>query len=147
MHPNFPISIIKKKFAELASPVKIPKLKGEDFEAKVVENGITVSNLGSERFLDWRVFEEAVKLLRFHGGAAQKGNAMGGRLGDRELPLDSIEGHIAYEVYGKREGESVFRRITPIAAILVWSGICEDLPRALCLTSLLPDDAEVIRFH
>lgn len=147
MHPSIPIDIIKKKFAETASPAKIPKVKGGAFEAEVVENGIKVDNLGTEPFLDWKVFEEAVKSMRFCGGSAQKGNAMVGKLGDKELPLDSIEGRIAYEVYGKREGDNVFRRITPISAILIWSGICENLLGSLRLTSLLSNDEEVIRFH
>lgn len=147
MHPSVPVGIIKKKFAESGSPATVPKLKGEGFEAEIVENGIKVSNLGSERFLAWKVFEEAVSLMRFQDGTAKKGNAMGGKLGDRELPLDSLEGHIAYEVYGKKEGEVVFRRITPIAAILIWAGLCENEPGALRLTDVLPDDTDVIRFH
>ena len=50
---------------------------------------------------------------------------MNNKLGDEGLPLDSIEGHIANVVYGRKPGDSVFRRISPIAAILVWTGICE----------------------
>jgi hypothetical protein len=49
---------------------------------------------------------------------------MKSKLGDKGLPLDSIEGHIAHVVYGKQVGETVFRRISPISAILVWSGLC-----------------------
>ena len=55
MHPSIPVDIIKKKFAELGSQVKIPKLKGEDFEAEMVESGIRVSNLGSEPLIEWKV--------------------------------------------------------------------------------------------
>jgi hypothetical protein len=58
---------------------------------------------------------------------------MNSRLGDEGLPLDSIEGHIAHVVYGKQIGDSVFRRISPIAAILVWAGICEDEPGELII--------------
>jgi len=64
-------------------------------------------------------------LLARQGGRAESGDAMGSRLGDEGLPLDSIEGHIAQVVYGKQVGESVFRRISPISAILVWAGVCD----------------------
>jgi hypothetical protein len=49
------------------------------------------------------------------------------------MPLDSIEGHIAWVVYGKKEGQPVFRRITPIAGIMVWAGVCKTEPGELIL--------------
>lgn len=51
---------------------------------------------------------------------------MGCKLGDRGLPFNSIEGYIAKEIYGKKAGDSVFRRISPIVNILVWSELCEN---------------------
>ena len=69
-----------------------------------------------------------------NNGTAMRGDAMNAKLGDEGLPLDSVEGHIAHVVYGKKIGDSVFRRITPIACILVWSGICESKPMKLVLT-------------
>lgn len=51
---------------------------------------------------------------------------MGSQLGEDKLPLNSIEGYIAKEVYGKRDRDSIFRRITPIVNILIWAGICEN---------------------
>jgi hypothetical protein len=47
--------------------------------------------------------------------------------------LDSIEGHIARVVYGKKIGDSVFRRISAIAGILVWAEVCEHAPGELVL--------------
>ena len=47
----------------------------------------------------------------------------------------SAEGHIALVVYGKQPSNSVFRRITPIACILIWAGICADAPGELILRS------------
>jgi hypothetical protein len=55
------------------------------------------------------------------------------KLGEHGLPIDSIEGHIAFVVYRKRNGDSVFRRIAPIAAILAWAGICNVSPGELIL--------------
>ncbi len=39
----------------------------------------------------------------------------------------SADGHIAHVVYGKQPSDSVFRRITPTACILIWAGICVDV--------------------
>ena len=128
------ISIIKSRFDKKGNPAQIPLLKGgRTFEAKLVKNGVYVSNLGNEPFLPLNVFIEAVSLLRNNGGQAVRGNAMNGRLGDRKLPIDSVEGHIARVVYGKQKGDTVFRRITPIACILIWAGICRHVPGELVL--------------
>ena len=56
------------------------------------------------------------------------------KLGEEKLPLNSVEGHVASQIYGKQPGEWVFRRITPIAAILVWAGICEHRRGALAFS-------------
>ena len=69
-----------------------------------------------------------VELLEQLGGAARRGDAMNARLGAAGLPLDSVEGRVAQVVYGKQTGETVFRRITPIACILIWAGICDPEP-------------------
>jgi hypothetical protein len=147
VNPNFVIKIIKQKFGEVGSPAEIPKIKGGIFKAELQSDGVNVNNLGDQPFLPWAVFEEAFQLLRNFGGQAQKGNAMNSRLGDQELRLDSIEGNIAYNIYNKKEGESVFRRITPIAGILIWAGICKNVPNGLRLTDLAYDDKRIIRLH
>ena len=124
-------SLIRKKFAETGSPVSIPLIKprkGKDsFTATLHKDGIEVDNLGKQyTFLKWAAFEEAIKLMIRHGGEAIKGYATSkNKLGDSGLTIDSIEGHVASVVYGKKLGTSVFRRITPIACILIWVGICE----------------------
>jgi hypothetical protein len=127
------VAIIKRKLAENDGEAQIPIRGGRHFTAKLTDQGINVDNLGNQPLLPWEVFQEAVCVLIKKGGRAQRGNAMGPRLGDEGLSFDSIEGHIAQVVYGKRQGEAVFRRITPIAGILVWSGICEAIPGELIL--------------
>jgi len=130
------INIIKRRFSKKGNPAQIPLIKSSrTFEAILEENGIIVSNLGNEPFLPWNVFVETVSFLRRNGGQAVRGNAMNGRLGDRKLPIDSVEGHIAQVVYGKHKGDTVFRRITPIACILIWAGICRHVPGELVLES------------
>jgi len=124
---------IRKEFRNIDGPVTIPLLKGGTFTAKLVDEGIEVDNLGNLPFLHWSAFQEAVCALIRSGGRALRGDAMNSRLGDPDLSLDSIEGHVAHVVYGKRIGETVFRRITPISCILIWSGLCRAEPHELVL--------------
>jgi hypothetical protein len=127
------VEIIKSKFRDTSVYKKIPLQKSGQFTAHLVEGGLEVDNLSTQPFLPWVVFEETVNLLVNNGGKAERGDAMMSRLGDEGLPLDSIEGHIADVVYKKQIGDSIFRRISPIAAILVWVGICESDPGELIL--------------
>ena len=127
------VNIIKRKFQETSDPVLIPLLRDGFFTAKLKDGGIAVDNLSTQPFLTWNVFIETINLLNRKGGRAVRGNAMDYRLGDTGLPLDSIEGHIAHVVYGKQIGDIIFRRISPIAAILIWAGVCESAPGELIL--------------
>ena len=124
---------IKQKFSDQGGQAIIPLQRGDNFHAKIVEGGIEVDNLGNQPYLPWCVFQEAVCVLIRNQGTAIRGDAMNFRLGDEGLPLDSVEGHIALVVYGKQVGGSVFRRITPVACILEWAGICRSEPGKLML--------------
>lgn len=139
LNPEYVIRTIKRKFEEAGGKTVIPLLrpKGDKttFEAKCTSEGINVDNLGNQPFLPWSVFTETILLLKKNDGRAIKGNATKYRLGSEELPLDSVEGNIASKIYGKKIGDSVFRRITPVACILIWAGICRDGPRELILLS------------
>lgn len=66
-------------------------------------------------------------MLHEEGGTTMGGNVRkeGARLGDSDIPLNSVEGRVAHRVYDITEGKSVFMRISPIANILVWAGICK----------------------
>lgn len=92
-----------------------------------------VSNLGNQPFLPWAAFEEAIVLLEQRGGRAPRGDAMNARLGDPGLPLDTVEGHVGAVVFGAKPGDNITRRITPIACILIWCGLCRALPGELAL--------------
>lgn len=88
--------------------------------------GVDVSNLRSYSFIPIEVFAVTLSLLYLcENHIAKNGNAMKGKLGDPDLPLNSVEGHIASVMYGKKNGDSVFRRITPVSKILEWAGVCE----------------------
>lgn len=133
MFENTVISIIKKKFEVEGNPARVPLLLGnKSFQAKLSKEGI-VDNLGSSRLLPWRIFIETVRLLQEKGGRAERGNANNYKLGESGLPIDSVEGNIASKIYGKQIGQSVFRRITPVACILIWAGICRHEPNLLIL--------------
>ena len=130
------VEAIRRKFAEIGSPTHIPKLRKGSFTAEMRADGIWVDNLSAEPHLPWVVFQEAICVLIRNGWRARRGDAMKSKLGDEALSLDSIEGHIAHVVYGKRPGQSVFRRITPIACILIWAGICRAEPGELVLCEI-----------
>jgi len=125
------VKIIKEKFSDLKK-VKIPLLRGNNyFTAEIIEDGIMVNNLGGSPFLPWDVFTESINLIERLGGIASKGDAMIFCLGEKGLDLNTIESFIASKIYNKRNGEKIFRRITPIANILIWSGICINIPGKL----------------
>lgn len=129
------INLIKSRFYEVGNPAQVPLLKGgSSFRAELSSDGIYVDNLGILPLLRWEVFTEAVSLLKSNGGRAKRGDAMNSRLGDKDLPLNSVEGHITKSVYGYEEGDWVFRRITPIACILIWAKICDHKPGELLIS-------------
>ncbi len=128
------VALIKKRFAETGNPAQILMAKGgRTFSARLAVVGVYVDNLGNQPFLPWAVFTESVLLLEKKNGRVIKGNSMKFKLGEPGLPIDSLEGHIAHKVYQKDLGDSVFRRITPVAGILVWAGICACEPGELIL--------------
>lgn len=136
MNTRLCIEYLKNKFISQDKKIDIKNLKGDRFSAEMRDDGIIVDNLGSEPFLPWKVFEEAINAMLALGGTAPKGNAMNSKYGEKELNYESVEGRIAKNVYRKEDGDSVFRRITPVASILIWSGLCENLPAALRLSKI-----------
>lgn len=132
------VEIIKNKFSENTPEINIPLLRGgRKFKASMTTDGVMVDNLGSLPLRPWCVFQEAIGTLIRNGGRAKRGNAIDAKLGDSKLSLDSVEGHIAHVVYGKKIGNTVFRRITPVACVLIWSGICKAEPGNLVLNKVL----------
>jgi hypothetical protein len=122
------------KFTVAGSPAAIPLLREQrTFTAELTEAGIVVDNLGAQPFLPWAAFQEAVCVMIRLGGRAKRGDAMNNRLGDPALSVDSVEGHIAHVVYGKELGDAVLRRITPVACLLIWAGVCRAAPGELVL--------------
>lgn len=133
--------IIQAKFKKdgIDGSAQIPYIKANlgSFSARLHDDGVEVDNLGNYPFLPWAVFRQAVYLMRENQGRAKKGS-VNYKLGEKELPLNSIEGRIASRVYGKQLGSAVFRRITPIACLLIWAGVCENSPGQLHLCPGIP---------
>lgn len=119
------VEVIKNKFQGTGSSTSIPTQTGGSFAARLTHEGILVDNLDKQPFLPWIVFQEAICVLIRNDGHAVRGDATRARLGSEALLLDSIEGHIAQVVYGKKVGDPVFGRITPIADILIWADVCD----------------------
>ena len=87
--------------------------------------GVSVTNLGNYPFISIDVFVAVISLLKLSpNNEAVNGNVMKYKLGDGDLSTNSVEGHIGSLIYGKSLGDTIFRRITPIAKILEWAGVC-----------------------
>ena len=116
--------------------IQIPKLRNGVFEAALDPNGagIFVTNLGTNGFLRWDAFYCAVDILDTNG-QTNNGNAMNVKLGAPGLEIDkTIEGFLAFHVYGIVIGKSVFRRVTSITGILRAANIAESTTGAHQLT-------------
>lgn len=90
------------------------------------ENGDGVMNsrytsLNCEFKILYSVFNKAISLggqMDLGANAAQNGT----RIGSGGLSVDTIDGYISTEFYGKNIGDKTLRRSTYYAAILDWAG-------------------------
>jgi hypothetical protein len=46
------VEIIRKKFNRTGSPADVPLLKSGSFQATLMDEGVSVDNLGTQRFLN-----------------------------------------------------------------------------------------------
>lgn len=123
---------IVEKFrkAGFGNEVSVPYVQDPNltFTASYPKEGVyyvSVSVLGAQHKLPLMVFDVVQALLHYTGGRAQRGNATNYKLGHPKLPFDSVEGCVARIVFNKDQGDSVFRRITPICCLLIWAGVCK----------------------
>lgn len=117
---------IKQKLNESEGLALLTLPKGKTFYIYYEEygNGLCATNLPARRILYWSVFDDVITLLNQQGGKAIKGNAMKGKLGSEELPLNSVEGYVASHSYHAKQGDSCLRMISTISSILEWAEIC-----------------------
>ncbi|PRR81993.1 DUF2089 family protein [Clostridium vincentii] len=120
---------IKEKLNENKGRVSIPLYNGDLCKIGYDPNGkgLISPKIPVPNHLIWEVFEAAVEVVIENGGKAMKGKARSGaKLGSDDLPLDSVEGYIAYKVHGIELGKTAFGPGFVVAAILDWAGICNN---------------------
>lgn len=126
------LQVLKDRIIETNDTIEIPLQGGGKMtvEPVIFNNtvlGVNVDNLRDKPYLPIDVFIVVISLLSISNqNQAIKGSAQGGKLGSSELPINSIEGHVAKVVYGIPIGKFAFQRITPISRILEWAGVCEN---------------------
>jgi len=123
------LDTLKVKLKSINGSIELPTQRGTFTCTPVfcgdVIIGLNVTNLGNYPFISIDVFVAVISLLKLsHNNEAVNGNVMDCKLGDDDLSMNSVEGHIASLVYGKSQGDTIFRRITPVARILEWAGVC-----------------------
>lgn len=124
---NIKKELVDKFKREGKNTIPIPLMNGDKtFQATLLDNGISVDNLANQPILPWTVFEVVINLLEQESKSVIKGDGMNSKLGSAKLPINSVEGIIAHKVYDKKNGDSVFRRVSPVCAILDWVGVCEN---------------------
>ncbi len=116
-----------EKLFDNNSEIEISKIKGSKFTAILQQGYIEIPEL-SDTKLPMAVFQDAYYLLQENvkeGVKYGKAIAQGIRLGDKGLEITTLEGHIAFHVYGTTIGTAVLQRSYYVGAILVAAGVCE----------------------
>ncbi|MHB8963875.1 MAG: hypothetical protein ACYC5K_12070 [Saccharofermentanales bacterium] len=120
---------IKERFNACGGRASIPLLRGDlcDIGFDTSGKGLISPKIPPAHQLIWEAFEAAVEVVIKNGGKAYKGNAQSGaKLGSEKLPIDSVEGYIAYKVHGAKIGNTAFGPGFVIFAVLDWAGICRN---------------------
>lgn len=123
------VNIIKEKLNEHNGATFIPLYSGDMCEIRYDSNnkGLVSPKIPLANQLIWEAFDAAVEIVIQSGGKARKGKARSGaKLGSDDLPLDSVEGYIAYKVHGVKVGATAFGPGFVIAAVLNWVEICNN---------------------
>lgn len=120
---------IKEKLNATGGQASIPLYGGDLCEIGYASNGkgLISPKIPPANQLIWEAIEAAVEVVTQNGGKAIKGKARSGaKLGSEELPINSVEGYIAYKVHGVEIGETAFGPGFVIAAILDWAEVCHN---------------------
>ena len=123
------VNALKRKIqasrAEELTMVSLKKMRSPaTFTLAPKGEGLCVPQLNGY-VLEWEHFERIVEKANRLGGILYRadGEAMrGGRLGE-EISHDTMEGFIAAELLGAKDGSAVTRRSTYYSGILAWAGI------------------------
>lgn len=127
---SFVVKRIKEKLDLCKGKANIKLFRGDTCEISYDSEGkgLVSPKIPPKDQLIWAAFDAAVEIVINNGGKAEKGSARskGARLGNEKLPLNSVEGYIAYKVHGAKEGDSAFGPGFVICAVLDWAGICKN---------------------
>jgi hypothetical protein len=128
-YDHFVTKLIKEKLNESGGQAEIPLIQagkkiiiGFDSDG----SGLICDKIPVPKQLTWEVFIAAYDILIVNDRELYKGYARTGKLGSDRLPIDSLEGYIAYAVHGVEKGGSAFSPGFAIAAILDWVGILKN---------------------
>lgn len=117
---------IIEKFKEYNGHASCSMLRGEPLQIWITEEGVRNSGY-ADLVCEWRIldaiFNKAIEL----GGKMYRGDSYaqnGVKIGTYGLELDTIDGFISTQFYGKQVGDTTLRRSTYFSAILAWAGLC-----------------------
>jgi hypothetical protein len=123
---HFVTKLIKEKLNQNGGHATIPLITSGK-QARIwfdpSGEGLACDKIPVPNQLTWGVFVAAYNIAVAQDGELYKGYARTGKLGSDKLPVNSLEGYIAYEVHGVAEGESAYSPGFIIAAVLDWVGI------------------------
>ena len=125
-----PSTFIIDKLNESFGKAKCPMLRGKPIDIWMTDKGVCVSSFPG-LVCEWRIFDAIVEKLKELKGKMYRGDTAaqnGDTIGSKRLSLDTIDGFISVNFYGKKVGEKTTRRSTYYAAILAWSGFVTNCP-------------------
>lgn len=134
--------VIKRKLAECGGTVTVYTLQKKPCEIYGRPDEFTSDKLrgnnGYEITYEYTVFDIIVDFLNSRGGHATKGSGHNG-VGEPGCDKTTVAGAIAYNYFGKVNGESVPDPTFIFAAILDWAGIAHNTRGELILTDAYRD--------
>ena len=117
-------NIIKEKITS-HKKVTVSLLGGKPCTIWAVDDRFFASDKLPEK-MDYCVFDIIYDLLKRKGGKVKKGLGRGYRVGEEKCTRDTIMGTLAYEYYGKQDGESTLDPVFVLVAILDWANIARN---------------------
>ncbi|MDE5562228.1 MAG: hypothetical protein K2J01_01625 [Clostridiales bacterium] len=117
--------VIRDKLVRDGGKSQLTMINGGIMKLWLSNNGDGIKNdhysLNCKFNILYAIYEKAVSLggeMYLGANAAQNGQ----RIGSDSFPVDTIDGFISLEFYGKNVGDKTMRRSTYYAAILDWAG-------------------------
>lgn len=124
------VKTIKEKLQKAGGSTFIPMLRGDDIKIWLSNDGEGIIAEGLKNVvLEWEIFDAIVKKAISLGGEMYRGDGAaqsGKKIGSEDLSLDTIDGFISVNYYGKTIGDTTLRRSTYFSGILAWAGIADN---------------------